>query len=122
MSKNRFEFLVANMRFDDKNTRDTRKAEDKFAAFREIWSVFEGNCSRYYSPSEYLTIDETLLSFRGRYSFRMYIPSKPDKYGLKIVSLCDVRKLYFISGIPYVGKENPKKKRIHRSLHSTFST
>ncbi|XP_033225478.1 piggyBac transposable element-derived protein 4-like [Belonocnema kinseyi] len=111
ISKNRLEFLFANIRFDDKNTRDTRKAEDKFTAFREIWSVFEGNCFRYYSPSKYLTIDETLLSFRGRCSFRMYIASKPDKYGLKIESLCDARTFYFISEIPYVGKEKHKKKK-----------
>lgn len=34
----------------------------------------------------------------------MFIPSKPDKYGLKIISLCDSRTFYFISGLPYVGK------------------
>lgn len=57
-----------------------------------------------------LTVDETLLSFRDRFSFKMFIPSKPDKYGLKIISLSDARTFYLISGIPYVGKEGNKKK------------
>jgi len=40
----------------------------------------------------------------------MYLPSKPDKYGLKIISICDARTFYFLSGIPYVGREQKKMK------------
>lgn len=105
MSKNRFNFLINNLRFDDKSTRAERKAADKFAPFREFWELFELNCNKYYTPSEYVTVDETLLSFRGRCSFRMYLPSKPDKYGLKIISACDAKTYYFLGGIPYLGKE-----------------
>lgn len=65
---------------------------------------------KYYTPSEYLTVDETLLSFRGSFPFKMFFPSRPDKYGLKIISLCDARTFYLILGIPYVGKEGNKKK------------
>jgi len=111
MTKKRFDFLIINIRFDDKDTRTIRKATDKFAAFRDLWNKFEKNCSKYYSPSEYLTVDETLLSFRGKCPFKIYIPSKPDKYGLKIVSVCDARTFYFLGGIPYVGKEAEKNQR-----------
>jgi len=34
MSKKRFAFLLQNLRFDDKSTRDSRRATDKFAPFR----------------------------------------------------------------------------------------
>lgn len=40
----------------------------------------------------------------------MFIPSKPDKYGLKIILLCDARTFYLISGIPDVEKGGNKKK------------
>lgn len=83
---------------------------DKFAAFRGIWNKFNANCSRYFAPTQYVTIDETMLGFRGRCAFKMYLPSKPDKYGLKIISLCDARTFYFCCGIPYVGKEIIKQK------------
>lgn len=49
------------------------------------------------------TIDEQLLSFRGRCAFRMYLPAKPDKYGLKIVSIHDAETHYMFDAIPYVG-------------------
>jgi len=39
--------------------------------------------------SEYICIDEKLQAFRGKCSFRRYIPSKPAKYGIKIFALCD---------------------------------
>jgi len=35
------------------------------------------------------TIDETLVVFRGRCPFKMYIPSKPANYGIKVFSLVD---------------------------------
>ena len=38
---------------------------------------------------ENLTVDEQLLVFRGRYPFRMYIPIKPTKYGIKIIFIND---------------------------------
>lgn len=109
MSKNRLVFLLSVLRFDSKTSRAERIKNDKFAAFRQMWTMFEENCRKYYTPSEYVTIDETLLSFRGRCPFRMYLRNKPDKYGMKIISLCDARTFYFCGGIPYIGKTNKKK-------------
>jgi len=54
------------------------------------------NCKKNYIPHTYCTVDEQLLGFRGKCSFRMYIPSKPDKYGLKIVTLNDAMTSYLI--------------------------
>ncbi|XP_033218236.1 piggyBac transposable element-derived protein 4-like [Belonocnema kinseyi] len=104
-SLNRMKFLISHLRFDSKETWVERKRNDKFAPFREFWDIFIASCGKYYTPSEYVTADETLLSFRGRCPFKMYLPNTPDKYGLKIVSLCDARTFYFFNGIPYVGRE-----------------
>lgn len=105
MNKNRFEFIINCLRFDEKETREERKKSDKFAAVREIWEIFERGCRKNYTPSEYVTVDETLLGFRGRCPFKMYIPSKPDKYGLKVVTMCDAKTYYMCSAKPYIGKE-----------------
>ena len=73
-----------------------------------MWDDFLANCIKYYEPSNTCTVDEQLLSFRGRCRFRMYIPSKPDKYGLKIISLNDAKTFYMINAIPYVGTVTDK--------------
>nr|XP_022906001.1 uncharacterized protein LOC111417842 [Onthophagus taurus] len=104
MSRERFKFLLDCLRFDDKDTRDERKKSDALAAIRDIWDEFINQCRNLYRPSSYVTIDEQLLGFRGRCPFRMYIPNKPSKYGIKIVFICDVSSKYMFDAMPYLGK------------------
>lgn len=65
---------------------------------------FIKNCTKYYSPSTNCTIDEQLLGFQGRFGARVYIPSKPDKYGIKIICLNDAQTSYMLNAEPYVGR------------------
>nr|BAD07480.1 putative transposase yabusame-W [Bombyx mori] len=105
MSLQRFQFLQNNIRFDDKSTRDERKQTDNMAAFRSIFDQFVQCCQNAYSPSEFLTIDEMLLSFRGRCLFRVYIPNKPAKYGIKILALVDAKNFDVVNLEVYAGKQ-----------------
>lgn len=104
MPLNRFDFLTSCLRFDDKATREQRKQNDKFAPIREIWEKFVSNCTEYYTPHEYCTIDEQLMGYRGRCPFKIYLASKPHKYGIKFVMMNDARTWYMVNAIPYVGK------------------
>ncbi|CAF3941954.1 unnamed protein product [Adineta steineri] len=112
MSRNRFETILSTIRFDNKITREERKQTDKFAAFREIWSDFRENSKKCYSPGLCITIDEQLLGFRGKCPFRQYIPSKPDKYGIKFWLCVDVDSYYVFDAFPYVGRQ-PNEQRQH---------
>lgn len=109
MSEVRFCFLLNCLRFDSKETRDERKEKDKFAPIREFWDEFIKSCMDSYKPGSYVTIDEQLLAFRGRCPFRMYIPNKPAKYGIKIVMMCDVGTNYMVNAIPYLGSNTQTK-------------
>ncbi|CAB3252444.1 unnamed protein product [Arctia plantaginis] len=100
MSRERFDFLLNCLRFDDKSTRNERKAQDKFAPIRDLWGVFIQICRDSYKAGSYITIDEQLLSFRGRCKFRI----KPNKYGLKILMLCDAKTNYMLNARPYLGQ------------------
>ncbi|GFS10164.1 PiggyBac transposable element-derived protein 4 [Elysia marginata] len=103
-SRNRFLKLSNHLRFDDKSTRQSRRAKDAFATFREIWDDFNLNLGKEYIPGPMLTVDEQLMPWRGRCGFLQYLPSKPDKYGLKIFWICDAGKGYPLIGEPYLGK------------------
>ncbi|XP_055850551.1 piggyBac transposable element-derived protein 4-like [Episyrphus balteatus] len=103
MTKARFKFLLSCLRFDDKAVR-LRICNDKFASIRKIWDMFIQKCRQNYTPGSYLTIDEQLLAFRGKCSFRMYIPNKPAKYGLKTIMMCDSGTKYMVDAMPYLGK------------------
>lgn len=101
----RFESILRFMRFDDRRTRDQRRTTDKLAAFRDIWMMFLDRLPKMYRPNMDMTVDEQLVSFRGRSSFRQYIPSKPGKYGLKIFWNCDAMTSYPLKGEIYLGRQ-----------------
>jgi hypothetical protein len=70
-----------------------------------VHEIFTRNTQACYTPGEYVVIDEILLSFRGRCSFRMFIPSKKAKFGIKIYCLVDPRTNYLINSEIYTGKK-----------------
>ncbi len=39
----------------------------------------------------------------------MYIPNKPAKYGLKMITMNDARNSYTINAIPYVGLSDKER-------------
>ncbi|XP_046659127.1 piggyBac transposable element-derived protein 4-like [Homalodisca vitripennis] len=106
MSNSRFRFLLRCLRFDNVHSREQRKSLDSLAAFREIFETFVSNCKTSYKPTDYLTIiDEQLVAFRGNCTFRVYMPSKPAKYGLKIFALASTTNYYASNLEVYVRKQ-----------------
>ena len=91
MTLKRFQFLTQMIRFDEK---ERRNREDKFSPIRQLFEQFKRNCKKNYELSEFTTIDEMLRAFHGRCPFRMYMPNKPAKYGLKIYIICDAKTSY----------------------------
>lgn len=105
MSLQRFRFLLRCIRFDDVRNRSERQAIDRLAPIREVFELFVQNCIKCFSPSEYVTIDEQLIKFRGRCPFRVYLPNKPAKYGLKIFALVDSKMRYTYNMEVYCAKQ-----------------
>lgn len=116
LSRERFQHFIWYLRFDDKSTRRERLSTDKLAHIRHIWDLFVLNCKRAFTPYETVTVDEQLVSFRGRCSFKQYIKSKPARYGLKIWAAADVKTSYLYNLQVYTGKKgnHPEKKQGER--------
>ena len=67
--------------------------------------MFQATLPPPYKPGSDITVDEQLVSTRGRCNFRQYIPSKPGKYGLQIFWACDAETSYPLKGEIYVGRQ-----------------
>lgn len=106
MSAKRYEILIGSLRFDDAQTRVQRKQDDKAAAISEIFYKVISNSQAAYCPSEYVTVDEMLVPFRGRCGFRVYMPKKPKKYGIKMMCLTDSKTSYLVNAYIYTGKNS----------------
>ena len=96
MCKKRFVFLLYCLRFDDYTSRNEPKLYDKLALIRELYEEFLKSCVSNYSPSANCTVGESLLGFRGRCGFKVNIPNKPAKYGIKVYVLADNESSYCI--------------------------
>ena len=104
MSQRRYGKLLSTISFDDRATRPERRRGDKFCIMRNIFEKFDGNLRKHFKPSDSLTIDETLVPYRGRCPFKVYMPSKPGKYGMLIRSVADSRNRYLWKIWPYSGR------------------
>jgi hypothetical protein len=56
------------------------------------------------NPGRDLTIDESLLAFKGRLGIKQYCPLKRARFGIKIFFLADAKSGYIYDALPYQGK------------------
>jgi len=61
-------------------------------------------CRKHYEMSAFVAVDEMLSSFRGKCPFRVYMPSKSAKYGMKIWVVADSVTAYCGYMQAYLGK------------------
>lgn len=57
-----------------------------------------------YKPKKEISIDETLIPFKGRTKLLQYIPNKPHKWGIKAWTLADSVSGYVINWQLYTCK------------------
>ena len=106
MSRQRFKLLSRYLTFDDIYTRTDRCIDDpKFYKCREMANCLKKKCLSSCEPGQHLSVDENLYPFRGRCQFRQYMPSKPNKYGMKVWQLVDSVTRYLVNFDFYLGKE-----------------
>ena len=67
-------------------------------AQRTFKSCYQHGCA--------FSIDEAMKGFRGRTELRMYMPNKPDKFGIKFWARCDGKSSYMSAFSLYSGKRD----------------
>ena len=104
MSRDRYQFLLSRIGFDNISTRKTRWEHDRFTAFREFFETFNDNCSKHVTPNDYMSLDETLYAMRHQIGFRQYNPDKPAKCGMLFKSINSAGCPYLHRSVVYAGK------------------
>lgn len=115
MSQKRFSHISSTLRFDDKLSRPARRT-DKLAPFRQVWDMWTHRLMMLFSPDRDLTVDEQLVPFKGRCSFRQYIPKKPAKYGIKVWAACDVKTSYAWRLQVYTGRAAGEPAEVNQGM------
>ena len=55
----------------------------------KITRLIQAKYVKYFLPCKLIAIDETKIAFNGRVSFKMYNPTKPTWWGLRVYVLAD---------------------------------
>ena len=71
----------------------------------ELLSCLKSTFQRIRQDSVFQSLDESVTKFKGRSSFKQYMPAKPVKRGIKVWMGCDSLTGYTYDMNIYVGKE-----------------
>ena len=77
---------------------------DPLYKIRPFLTMVISNFQSSFIPGRELSIDEAVVSYKGRIWFMQYMPKKPNKWGLKAYSLADSKTGYTINWSLYAGK------------------
>ena len=70
---------MAAVTLDDLDTRQERRRVDRLCLAREVFNAVDVSLHHHFRPSECLTVDESLVKFRERCLFRVYIYAEQAK-------------------------------------------
>lgn len=103
MSGRRFELLHKFLHFVDNdsidNTAPTRKLAKISLLIDMVLAKFQSN----YIPEKNISIDESLLGWKGNLGWVQYIPTKRKRFGMKFYELCESESGYIWNFFVYTG-------------------
>ena len=84
---------------------------DSLHKLQPLYSQIQAVCQVFYQPYKHVSIDERMVAFKGRISFKQYMKDKPTKWGYKLWVLADSRNGYTFRFDIYAGKRNTATNR-----------
>ena len=81
---------------------------DKLQKIRPVMNIVN-NYMAAYIPTKDLSVDESIISYKGRFSWVQFMPKKTHKWGLKAWVLADTSNGYAWNWKLYTGKQGSKE-------------
>ncbi|KAM9316490.1 piggyBac transposable element-derived protein 4-like [Gastrophryne carolinensis] len=105
MSECRFSLIMKNLHFT--NNEEFDEATHPAPKLKKIWEVYQmiiKNFQQSYVPDRDISIDESLMSYKGRLSWIQYIASKRARFRIKSYMLCKSSTGCIWNSVIYTGK------------------
>lgn len=103
MSRDRYLLILRALHFSRNPGVGEPEPEDRLYKIRPVVSYFNKKMSDVYCPGKNLSLDESMVLWRGRLLFRQYIKNKRHKYGIKMYMLTEPNGFILKSAI-YTGQ------------------
>lgn len=105
MTANRYKKIVQNIHSNNSQIQlpKTNPNYDKLHKVRPLLDQLNKNIGKLHRPSSYLSIDESMIKFKGRCCLKQYMPKKPIKWGYKVWCLAYSATGFILAFIVYTG-------------------
>ena len=112
MSRERFQLIMRFLHFGN----NPNFLDDRLGKVRLMLNHFNDTMSEIYVPGKDLSLDESMMLYRGRLVFRQYIKNKRHKYGVKYFELCTKDGLILRTSI-YSGQDLDTEKSLGKTAN-----
>ena len=113
LPRNRFAQILANIHVNN-NASVPNNNTDKLFKLRPLINQLNSNFVKLYNVFHHVSVDESMVLFKGRSSLKQYNPMKPIKRGFKLWSIADMDgylyqcQVYQGKNHMFVGESTPK--------------
>lgn len=86
MSYSRYKFIKSHLRLTDHETTedDIKDGEKSHYKSKNAIKLINSMVKQIHNPTQKISIDESMIKFKGRCNIKNYMPHKPIKVGLKV--------------------------------------
>jgi hypothetical protein len=105
ITRERLEIICKFLHFSDNETVSNFEGPVKLFKIFPVILHLNNKFQELYLPNKDISIDESLTLWKGRLSFKQYLPLKASKFGIKTYELCDSTTGYLWSFLVYTGKD-----------------
>ena len=89
MARDKFFLILKFLHFNDNSTLDTTNENfDRLHKVRPLIDRLRERCRKVYYPGKELSVDESLVLYKGRLKFKQYIRTKRARFGIKLYEIC----------------------------------
>ena len=108
MTRNCFQSIFSNIHFADNTETLAVGSKDHDPLYKVccLIDMMERNFKHVYKPQKEISVDESCCEFKGRIRFKVYNPKKPNKFHMKLFSVCEAVSGYTLGFEVYTGKNS----------------
>nr|CAH7718955.1 unnamed protein product [Callosobruchus chinensis]CAI5818917.1 unnamed protein product [Callosobruchus analis]CAH7726829.1 unnamed protein product [Callosobruchus chinensis]CAH7733976.1 unnamed protein product [Callosobruchus chinensis]CAH7741215.1 unnamed protein product [Callosobruchus chinensis] len=107
MTQKRFLKILRFLHLTDNSSMPDRQCSnyDRLYKVRPLLDYLGDAFKQNFGPSQFISIDESMVGFKGRSTLKQYMPLKPIKRGFKVWVMCCAVTGYVIAFDIYTGKD-----------------
>lgn len=82
---------------------ELERTDDRLSKIRAVTNILRKSFNDTFHSFQKVCIDDSLLLCKGRLSFKQYIPTKRNRFGIKSYMFCNCKTNYVQDLIVYAG-------------------